>query len=225
MDPASRSDVMSQDWSSKARLGRASKCAGLVVLWVSIALGASACDWMTIPRGDGWGGGELSGLERRPWRVGEGGSRVTLTNVGFTEVEEMFISEALASSHLQVDLARMAGKRAQDEPVKALAARLRADNERMIHDLPFPSVIGKEVFTTRRFDEHNARRRELLGLEGAAFDRAYLEAVATTLREQSEDCDAIAPVADGSLKVFAARACPTLTAEREALTALRSPGA
>ena len=131
--------------------------------------------------------------------------------------DRAFVQKAIEGGHKEVALAKLARTRASDVRVKAYAARLERDHEKFGRELqqwssgmttsPSPTMANKD----------------LTGLQGAAFDAAYIEAM---IADHTEDIAAFeAQEKAGSipdLTMFVQGALPTLKEHLKQAQDLRS---
>lgn len=127
-----------------------------------------------------------------------------------TYEEEAWLLDLLDGGRLQVDLARLAGERATDEQVRALAARLLHEHTQLVHMLPVPSA-AQIAGMSGRYEEYQGHRQRVWQAHGADFDRAYLDAALAAQGAQVAAIDALAGAAAAPLvQAFVSRAQPLL---------------
>ncbi len=92
-----------------------------------------------------------------------------------TAQDQRFVAEAVPAGFAEVELSRLAAERASHPQVRTFAQRMVDDhsetNERLLafakhYQIDVPKRVGRE---------HQQTKETLNGLEGEAFDRAYMQ--------------------------------------------------
>jgi putative membrane protein len=153
------------------------------------------------------------------WAVFAGQTR--RANPGNTD--ETFIRSAAEASMSQVDLARVAEQRAQNPEVKKFAQLMSEEHSKLTEQLKQMGMsehINLPTSVSRTdADEH----RHLNTLNGASFDKSYVDQVVSELTRQSAEFKRGASSATKTnLKDFAERTLPTLESELQQAKQLSS---
>lgn len=98
---------------------------------------------------------------------GPGNATVVAADAGY-------IRQAISGSAVEVELARLAQRRAADSDVKDFARRMVADHEAMGRQWYALAQRQRVTVQTQRDPATDQTVRRLEGLSGAAFDRAYM---------------------------------------------------
>jgi putative membrane protein len=91
------------------------------------------------------------------------------------DADRNFIHGAATGGMAEVELGKLAGSKGQSDPVKEFGHRMVEDHSKIDEQL---AVIAKEAGATpptQLDDEHKAIQKQLEGLSGPAFDRAYID--------------------------------------------------
>jgi putative membrane protein len=127
--------------------------------------------------------------------------------------DEMFASKAAAGGQAEVELAVMARQKASTDAVKQLADKIETDHKQANTELM--SIVSAKGWKTSATPsgEHMALKSRLEKLDGAAFDRGYLDAMQ---KDHEKDIKAFQKQAtsgtDPELKAFAEKTLPHLKA-------------
>lgn len=122
-----------------------------------------------------------------------------------------FVREAAVGGMAEVELGRLASERASNAEVKRFAQRMVTDHTKSNEELKSVAQRKNLTLPTDLDAEHKAKKDKLSRLNGAAFDRAYMDEMRAdhrknveTFRQQSRAGD------DADVKAFAAKSLPTL---------------
>jgi putative membrane protein len=120
-----------------------------------------------------------------------------------------FLRVAGQDGRAEVALAELAATKAQSPEVKAYADRLHRDHEKANAEL---ETIARQMNVTVS-DPSPAQQdveRQLEGLSGQAFDRAYIQQMVSAHEKAIAAFTTASKGADGQVKDFASRTLPTL---------------
>jgi putative membrane protein len=138
---------------------------------------------------------------------------------------ESFASQAAMISKAEIELGQIALKNTKDEGVHKYAQRMVKDHSAA--DKQLRAIAAKENLRLPQSldQEHDSLRKQLQGLKGADFDRAYVNAMskghdkAVALFESASQ----QPQMPAELKQFAASTLPTLEQHQEMAHSLQAP--
>ncbi len=126
---------------------------------------------------------------------------------------QAFVREAAMGGLAEVRLGQLASQKAGSADVKQFAQRMVNDHSKANDELKAIAQRKNISVPTTLAGEHQAVHDRLEKLSGAAFDRAYMDAMRddhrkdlTAFRAQSQSGD------DAEVKAFAAKTLPTLEA-------------
>jgi len=135
-----------------------------------------------------------------------------------------FVAQAAKAGAREVELGHLAAKQAMNADVKAFANRMISDHSKTGDELA--AIAKKNAIAlppAATLDaEKKAATDKLMSLQGAAFDRAYMDQMVTAHRGAVELFEKESK--DGSnaeLKAFAAKALPTVRDHLKEATALQ----
>jgi len=125
--------------------------------------------------------------------------------------DQDFVLKASAAGLAEVNMGRLAGKRAHEAAVKEFAEKMVTDHSKANKELLELAERKKFKVAARMDDKHQAHNEKLLRLEGEAFDRAYMagqvkdhEEAVTLFEKQSTSGK------DEDLRSWAKKTLPTL---------------
>ena len=137
--------------------------------------------------------------------------------------EESFWTIAADAGLAEVEMGKIAGQKAQNAEVKKFAQMMVADHAKANNELKSIAAKQKVTLPTEIGSRHRSTLDELNRLNGADFDREYVQAMVDAheadvqlFEDQSED------EADQQAKAFAAKALPVLRKHLEAIKALQA---
>ncbi len=133
---------------------------------------------------------------------------------GVTEVAAVdrdFVVKTAQGGKLEVELASLAEKKTSNDKVRTLAAKIHTDHDRANTELQAVARRKGIALDTADTAEGTALKAKLSGLEGDAFDSAY---VAAMVDDHQTDIAAFEQYAsdgrDADIKAFAAKTLPAL---------------
>jgi putative membrane protein len=131
--------------------------------------------------------------------------------VSFTSADRQFMMDAAYGGLAEVEIGRMAARKAQSRQVKLFAQKMVEDHARSNQELKTLAQNKNVTIPTELDATHVATKARLEKLSGAAFDRAYMrEMVANHQKDASEFRKQSRSGQDPDLKAWAARTLPTL---------------
>jgi putative membrane protein len=125
--------------------------------------------------------------------------------------DETFVKEASMGGHSEVELGKIAADRASNPQVKAFGQRMVDDHGKAGNELT-TLAQSKHIAVSGEIDSKaRALKEHLMTLQGAAFDRAYMDAM---VKDHEEDVRAFQTEAqsgnDPEIKRWASSTLPTL---------------
>lgn len=139
-----------------------------------------------------------------------------------------FVASAAQGNDAETEIAELARSTTKDSGLKMLAEKLEADHKQSNRELmeiadkkdaDFPGEIGLPGMT----DAQKAERDRLHALEGAAFDRAWIDHMVTAHQQAiALYSSAGTSAADTDVKAYADRTLPVLRAHLQELTRVQS---
>jgi putative membrane protein len=134
---------------------------------------------------------------------------------GVSAADRTFARKAAEGGHKEVALAKIAQRKASSEDVKRYAQTLERDHSQANHELK-SWATSKNVTLPPAPADGKTVDAKLEGLEGAAFDKAYIAAM---IQDHRKDIAAFekeaASGADPDLKAFVQKTLPTLKGHLE----------
>jgi putative membrane protein len=122
-----------------------------------------------------------------------------------------FIIEAASAGLMEVELGRIASTHASSEPVKQFGQRMVVDHSRANAELKELAAGEKITLPDTMNEDHRTEVTRLSRLQGAEFDRAYMQAM---VNDHEQDVtkfrDKERSAYDPDVKAFAARTLPML---------------
>lgn len=122
-----------------------------------------------------------------------------------------FMQNAAVGGMAEVQLGKLAQEKASSDAVKQFGARMVQDHGKANAELKTLASKQDVTLPTELDAKHKAEQERLSKLSGAAFDRAYVEAM---VEDHQHDVEAFRKAAqsvdDPDVKAFAARTLPTL---------------
>jgi len=143
----------------------------------------------------------------RPGAVGTGGAGANVKSDGD------FVRDIVIKNMAEIELSRMALNRASSVDIKSFAQRMIDDHRKSGDELK--AIAGRKSLTwpAGPSADGKALKDKLSKLNGAAFDRAYIDAMVSGHREVLEVMKTEAQSgADAEVKAFAAKATSTVQA-------------
>jgi putative membrane protein len=134
------------------------------------------------------------------------------SSAGISGADRRIVSDLAMANMAEIEAARVAQGKSQDEQVKKYAQQMIDDHGKALDSLrqlaqtkgmTLPSVLDRA---------HQARADKLAALSGAAFDRAYLAQAGVAEHKKTHDMlgRAQARASDAELKALLARLAPTV---------------
>lgn len=140
---------------------------------------------------------------------------------GQDDDENDFAVKAANGGMLEMEVARLAREKAQSSDVKAFAAMMLSDHQKVNDELK--ALAGRKNITlpARLGEDEQKHVDELAKLSGAEFDKKYIDLMVDDheedvklFKEAADDAD------DADLKAFAAKTLPTLQKHLERITTI-----
>ena len=124
--------------------------------------------------------------------------------------DDVFVQAVAADVLAEIELARLAAQRAARPEVREFAQTLAAEQSRAYDDLKALAAQKKITLPSEPRPEQKAQVAQLEGLESAAFDEAYLTAVAASRTRALALFDKAAGAwGDPDVKAWVGKALPT----------------
>jgi putative membrane protein len=145
----------------------------------------------------------------------------TAANVTKSNSPEDFVKDAAQGGMAEVELGQLALKNSQNADVKKFGQMMIDDHGKANTELK--ALAGKKNITLPS-DEgpHKSTKERLSGLNGPAFDKAYVDAMMTDHNNDIKDFEYQANSGtDPDVKAFAAKTLPTLKKHLQAIEAVR----
>lgn len=142
-------------------------------------------------------------------RAGEG----AVGTSGVTGADRDFVADQLEDGQAEIELGRLAQERATNPRVKEFAAMMVSDHTRAGEELRRLAGSGaaQAPAAEEKNRDHKSLREDLAKLNGAEFDREYMEAM---VKEHKEAVDEVKDKAENSqntdVKQWAAKTLPSL---------------
>jgi putative membrane protein len=125
--------------------------------------------------------------------------------------DKAFVKEALAGGLAEVELGKLAGEKSSNAEVKKFGERMVQDHSKAGDELKALAMMKQIAVPSDLNAKDKALRDRLSRLSGAAFDRAYMQAMVS---DHVNDVRAFKQEAnagkDADVKAFAAKTLPTL---------------
>lgn len=132
-----------------------------------------------------------------------------------------FMNAAAPGGLAEVQLGELAVKKAGDAKVKAFAQQMIADHSKAGEKLKALAEQKKVKLPPGVLPQAKQTTEKLTTLDGAEFDRAYVQAMVTAHEKDVADFTAVAKNAtDADVKEFAAKTLPTLQHHLEMIQGL-----
>ena len=155
-------------------------------------------------------------------------SRPAVTSSGSEDIE--FVLDAAKGGMAEVELGRLAAERAKNDEVRKFAQRMVDDHTKAGDELQAIAASKGITLPTEMEAKDKALMNRLQKLNGAAFDRAYMQAmVSDHVKDVNEFRKEANKGRDSKVKSFASSTLPTLEEHlqhaRAARTAVTSSAA
>jgi putative membrane protein len=134
-----------------------------------------------------------------------------------------FLTEAAQGGMAEVELGKLASTKSQNAEVKKFAEMMVTDHSKANNELK--ELAAKKNFSlpTEVSAKHKSLMDKLNGLSGAAFDKAYVEAMVDDHEEDTEAFkDESEDGKDADVKAWAGKTLPTLQKHLEMIKAIQS---
>ncbi|RIK94791.1 MAG: DUF305 domain-containing protein [Proteobacteria bacterium] len=128
----------------------------------------------------------------------------------FAGSDAEFVEKAASGGMMEVKLGEYASKNAASEDVRSFGQRMVTDHSKANAELKELAAKHDITVPTEMSDEHQAMSEKLMGMKGAEFDRAYMDAM---VDDHTADVEAFrAEAKEGATEIdrWAAKTVPTL---------------
>ena len=126
-------------------------------------------------------------------------------------MDQKFVMEAAMGGMAEVELGRLATERAANADVKAFGQKMVDDHSKANEELKAIATQKSIMLPVELGPKHKAMKNQLSKLNGAAFDRAYVNMmVKDHVKDVSEFEKAANTAKDADIKGFASKTLPTL---------------
>jgi putative membrane protein len=152
-----------------------------------------------------------------------GTNEMTGSKTSTTTADTDFMTKAALGGMAEVELGKLAATRAQNPEVKKFAQQMVTDHTKANDELK--ALAGEKNFSmpVRLDPKHQAVMDKLNGLSGAAFDKAYVEAM---VADHEESVALFKSEADGGkdadAKAWAAKTLPALQMHLDMIKGIQS---
>ncbi|WP_205500487.1 DUF4142 domain-containing protein [Rufibacter psychrotolerans] len=164
--------------------------------------------WLHLLTGCGGASPETTSVDA----AGEHNEEV-LESTGKDNKAGWFVAEVTSGGLFEVEMGRLASSKAQSPALKQFGQLMLDHHTQANTQLKQVAELKNLMVPTSLGEDHQETFNQVLGLSGAAFDRAYLEAI---IKDHEQTIDRFEEMADQGtdteLKNFAARNLPTLRA-------------
>lgn len=125
--------------------------------------------------------------------------------------DRKFLTEAARGGLAEVELGRLAAEKASDPDVRAFGQHMVDDHSKANEELKKVAEAKGVVVPTTIGSKEASLKKKLSGLSGAAFDRAYVDAMVKDHRHDVAEFEKQASDArDSDVAAFASKTLPTL---------------
>lgn len=126
------------------------------------------------------------------------------------DADRTFLMTAGQGGHAEVELARLAAKKAMNDDVKKLAQVLEKDHSANNEELKSLAAAKNVIVPTSLDAEHQQLHDRLEKLEGASFDKAYATAMVGGHKKMIALYEGASVSKDAAVKAYAEKTLPTL---------------
>ncbi len=126
------------------------------------------------------------------------------------DADRTFLMTAGQGGYAEVELAKLASKKAMSDEVKKLAQHIEKDHTANNQELKSLATAKNVILPTTLDMEHQQLYDGLDKLEGAAFDKAYTTAMVDGHRKMIALFEGASVSKDANVKAFAEKTLPTL---------------
>lgn len=140
----------------------------------------------------------------------------------YIEPDSTFVIESASSGMMEVELGTMAQQKATNQRVKDFGAMMVKDHSAANEELK--TLASQKNFTIpdAMLAKHKRHVDHLSSLSGAAFDRAYINAMVKAHKDDIDEFeDASKKTKDADLRAWAAKQLPILTMHRDSAQSIR----
>ena len=138
-------------------------------------------------------GGAASGAAQGVGRGASSAANATSSVAGDTGVgapvlsDKGFVSKAISGNYNEIDAAKMALQKSQNDQVKQYAQKMIDDHQKLLDDLH--ALAGQEniKYKDEPTSEGKKLAKKLDGLNGTAFDKAYVDGMVKDHKEDVRD--------------------------------------
>lgn len=156
----------------------------------------------------GCGGDPATPADREP---ATGAAQTTAGGAPALPVTDVqFMQQAAKGGHAEVELAQMAQDKASSEEVKSMARIIEDDHEQANQQLQQLAEQHDVDLDDSLSPQHQQLQERLEELEGAAFDKAYRNAMVEEHRKDISAFMQASSTATGDVRAFAERTLPVL---------------
>ncbi|RNI28651.1 DUF4142 domain-containing protein [Rufibacter latericius] len=139
-----------------------------------------------------------------------------LESTGKDEKGGWFVAEAASGGLFEVELGRLASSKATDPRVKQLGQLMMDHHTQTNTQLKQIADLKNLMVPTTLGEDHQEAYNTVMSSSGAAFDKAYVEALVKDHKEAIEQYEEMSEGGkDMELKAFAGKSLPTLRAHLE----------
>lgn len=130
---------------------------------------------------------------------------------GSQAADSTFVKEAASGGMMEVELGRMAANQASNEDVKKFGQRMVDDHSKANNELSALAQKKNITLPTEMGKKEQATRDHLAKLNGAAFDKAYMQHMVTDHTKDVREFDRESKSGkDPDVKAWAGQTLPTL---------------
>jgi putative membrane protein len=141
----------------------------------------------------------------------------------FIEPDSVFVLDAASSGKMEVTLGTMAQEKGSHQRVKDFGAMMVRDHTAANQELVSIAATKNYPIPDSLLPKHQRHVDHLNGLNGTAFDRAYMDMMVEAHKDDIDEFeDASKKAKDTDVKAFAAKQLPILTMHRDTARSIRS---
>ena len=189
-----------------------------ILMGCTLMMGAAMAAGTMPAQTGGVATGAANGARSAGSAVGNSTASATNSVAGDTGVgapvmgDKMFVKKAISGNYNEIDASKMALQKSQNDQVKQFAQKMIDDHQKMLDDLH--ALAGQEniKFKDEPTSEGKKMAAKLDGLNGPAFDKAY---VAGMVKDHKED------VRDFNAEINTGKDQPTKEAAQKSLPVIQ----
>jgi putative membrane protein len=155
--------------------------------------------------------------------VGSNVNDATNTRADTMTADTEFLTEAAQGGMAEVELGKLAASKATNAEVKKFAEQMVTDHSKANDELKALAAKKNLSLPTDVSAKHKSLMEKLNGLSGAAFDKAYVEAM---VDDHGEDTEAFKDESedgkDADVKAWAGKTLPTLQKHLDMIKGIQS---